>query len=118
MEGKSGRSVDLDWNSDVEVAGTCVITHNSGTLRMLPKARYGADIERGWLVDARRGRTDEVARVVSALAQGLPSHTVRQAVRIYGAMLINEYRQEPPGMPSVRCPSAKRRPPCAGIGGA
>lgn len=53
------------------------------------KSRYDADIERGWLVNARWGRPEEVARVVSTLAQGLLPYTVGQAIKVDGGMLIN-----------------------------
>ena len=55
------------------------------------KARYAVDIERGWLVDARWGRPEEVARVVTTLAQGLLPYTVGQAIRVDGGMSINKY---------------------------
>ena len=55
------------------------------------KARYDADIERGWLVTARWGRPEEVARTVTTLARGLLPYTVGQAVRVDGGMLINKY---------------------------
>ena len=43
------------------------------------KARYDADIERSWLVVPRWGRPEEVARVVTTLAQGLLPYTVRRS---------------------------------------
>ena len=43
------------------------------------KARHDADIERGWLINARWGWLEEVARVVTTLAQGLLPYTVRRS---------------------------------------
>jgi NAD(P)-dependent dehydrogenase (short-subunit alcohol dehydrogenase family) len=48
------------------------------------KARYDADIERGWLVLPRWSQPDEVGRVVATLAQGLLPYTVGQAIRVDG----------------------------------
>ena len=55
------------------------------------KSRYDADIERGWLVNPRWGRPQEVARAVSTLAQGLLPYTVGQQIKVDGGMLINRY---------------------------
>jgi NAD(P)-dependent dehydrogenase (short-subunit alcohol dehydrogenase family) len=55
------------------------------------KPRYDAEIERGWLVNPRWGRPEEVARVVSTLAQGLLPYTVGQRIKVDGGMLINRY---------------------------
>ena len=55
------------------------------------KARYDAEVERGWLVLPRWGQPEEVGRVVATLAQGLLPYTVGQAIRVDGGMLINRY---------------------------
>ena len=52
------------------------------------RTRYDADIARGWLVQPRWGRPDEVARVVTTLAQGLLPYTVGQRIHVDGGMLI------------------------------
>ena len=46
---------------------------------LVSKARYDAGIERGWLINARWGRPEEVARVVTTLAKGLLPYTVRRS---------------------------------------
>ncbi len=55
------------------------------------KPRYDAEVKRGWLVQPRWGRPDEVGQVVATLAQGLLPYTVGQAIRVDGGMLINKY---------------------------
>jgi NAD(P)-dependent dehydrogenase (short-subunit alcohol dehydrogenase family) len=55
------------------------------------KARYDAEIARGWLVNPRWGRPEEVARAVTTLAQGLLPYTVGQRIKVDGGMLINKY---------------------------
>ena len=55
------------------------------------RARYDADIARGWLVLPRWGQPQDVGRAVRTLAQGLLPYTVGQAVRVDGGMLINKY---------------------------
>lgn len=55
------------------------------------RARYDADIARGWLVTPRWGQPEDVARVVTTLAQGLLPYTVGQAIRVDGGMLIHKY---------------------------
>ena len=55
------------------------------------KSRYDADIARGWLVNPRWGRPDEVASAVTTLAQGLLPYTVGQTIKVDGGMLINRY---------------------------
>ena len=60
-------------------------------MSMVSRARYEAEIERGWLVMPRWGRPKEVGRAVATLAQGLLPYTVGQAVRVDGGMLIHRY---------------------------
>jgi NAD(P)-dependent dehydrogenase (short-subunit alcohol dehydrogenase family) len=55
------------------------------------KARYDGDISRGWLVDRRWGQPEDVARVVTTLAQGLLPYTVGQRIAVDGGMLIQKY---------------------------
>ncbi len=55
------------------------------------KARYDAEIARGWLVDPRWGQPEEVARAVTTLALGLLPYTVGQAIAVDGGMSINRY---------------------------
>jgi NAD(P)-dependent dehydrogenase (short-subunit alcohol dehydrogenase family) len=55
------------------------------------KSRYDTEIARGWLVNPRWGRPEEVARAVTTLAQGLLPYTVGQAIKVDGGMLINRY---------------------------
>ncbi|MDR7304830.1 3-ketoacyl-ACP reductase [Rhodoferax saidenbachensis] len=60
-------------------------------MSLTSKARYDADIQRGWLVVPRWGQAHEVGKVVSTLALGLLPYTVGQAIRVDGGMLINKY---------------------------
>jgi NAD(P)-dependent dehydrogenase (short-subunit alcohol dehydrogenase family) len=60
-------------------------------MSLASKARYDAEIERGWLVNPRWGRPEEVAKVVATLAQGLLPYTVGQAIKVDGGMLIHRY---------------------------
>lgn len=55
------------------------------------RARYDAEIERGWLVQPRWGHPEEIGLVVSTLAQGLLPYTVGQVIRVDGGMSINKY---------------------------
>lgn len=60
-------------------------------MSLASKARYDAEIERGWLVVPRWGQPHEVGKVVGTLALGLLPYTVGQAIRVDGGMLINRY---------------------------
>ncbi|WP_332742669.1 3-ketoacyl-ACP reductase [Hydrogenophaga sp.] len=60
-------------------------------MSLASKAHYDAEIERGWLVNPRWGRPEEVGRTVSTLALGLLPYTVGQAIKVDGGMLIHRY---------------------------
>lgn len=70
-----------------EVAPGLIETEMSGA----SKAHYDAEIERGWLVEPRWGRAEEVGRAVVTLAQGLLPYTVGQSIMVDGGMSINRY---------------------------